>query len=83
MAMAGAWVCPHLELRAQVPPEELEFRGDPDNRKDVMANRKRIQARPPRVPVPHAAPPGPAPAERPPARCTGRGRRLRPARPRP
>ena len=27
----------------QVPPEELEFRGDPDNRKDVMANRKRIQ----------------------------------------
>ncbi len=33
-------------VTAQIPPEELEFRGDPDNRKDVMANRKRIQARP-------------------------------------
>ena len=33
----------HPCVGEQIPPEELEFRGDPDNRKDVMANRKRIQ----------------------------------------
>ena len=39
--------CPDgLHVAEQVPPEELEFRGDPDNRKDVMANRKRIQVPP-------------------------------------
>lgn len=42
----GEWRLKLGCVTAQIPPEELEFRGDPDNRKDVMANRKRIQARP-------------------------------------